>query len=106
MRKAVKILCWSIGSLAVLVLMLIVYVRLVAAIEIPTVVDSSSLEWHREQKDTSFYTLGNNWFRKSESGLYEVYVEGEPFERGVVLGKLSQELVQRQERVFNNQICE
>ena len=104
MRKAVKILCWSIGSLAVLVLMLIVYVRLVAAIEIPTVVDSSSLEWHREQKDTSFYTLGNNWFRKSESGLYEVYVEGEPFERGVVLGKLSQELVQRQERVFNNQI--
>lgn len=104
MRKVVKILCWSIGSIAVLVLALVVYVRLVAAIEIPAIADSSSLEWQRERKDSSFYTLGNNWLRKSESGLYEVYVEGEPFERGVALGKLSQELVQRQERVFNNQI--
>lgn len=104
MRKAVKILCWIVGALFLVLVVLIVYVRAVASIEIPTVADSSSLTVEREQKDSSFFVIGNNWIRKSETGLYEVYVEGKPFERGVVLGKLSQELVQRQERVFNEQI--
>lgn len=104
MRKAIKILCWIIGSLFLVIVVLIIYVRAVASIDIPTVTDSSSLKSEREQKDSSFYVIGNNWIRKSESGLYEVYIEGEPFERGVVLGKLSQELVQRQELVFNEQI--
>ena len=104
MRKAGKILGWIFCILFLLVAGLIFYVRSVAAIEIPTVENTSVLDLQREQKDSSFYTIGNNWFRKSESGLYEVYVEGEPFERGVILGKLSQELVQRQEHVFNEQI--
>lgn len=104
MRKAVTILCWVAGSLFLAIAILILYVRVVASIDIPAVSDSSALKLERVQKDSSFYTIGNNWLRKSESGLYEAYIEGEPFERGVVLGKLSQELVQRQERVFNNQI--
>jgi hypothetical protein len=33
-----------------------------------------------------------------------MYVEGEPFERGVINGKLSKELIQRQEDVFVGQI--
>lgn len=104
MRKAIKFLCWAFGLLFLVIAVLIVYVRSVASIDIPTVADSSALTLERVQKDSSSYVIGNNWIRKSESGLYEVYVEGEPYERGVILGKLSQELVQRQERVFNNQI--
>lgn len=104
MRKAIKFLCWTFGTLFLLVALLVFYVRSVASIEIPVVADSSFLKLERVQKDSSFYVIGNNWIRKSESGLYEAYVEGEPFERGVILGKLSKELVQRQERVFNNQI--
>lgn len=104
MRKAIKFLCWTFGTLFLLIVVLIFYVRSVASIEIPAVTDSSSLKLERIQKDSSYYIIGNNWIRKSESGLYEAYVEGEPFERGVILGKLSKELVQRQERVFNNQI--
>lgn len=95
---------WIALTLSVLVVVLFIYVISVASIEVPTVSDPSSLTLQRTQKDSAFYTIGNNWFRKSESGLYEVYVEGEPFERGVILGKLSQELVQRQEVVFNEQI--
>lgn len=104
MRKAGKILGWIFCILFLLVAGLIWYVRSVAAIEIPIVENTSVMDLQREQRDSSFYVIGNNWFRKSESGLYEAYVEGEPFERGVILGKLSQELVQRQERVFNEQI--
>jgi hypothetical protein len=33
-----------------------------------------------------------------------LYVEGEPYERGLAIGKLTQELVQYQEEVFTNQI--
>ncbi|HEX4851587.1 MAG TPA: C45 family peptidase, partial [Puia sp.] len=51
-----------------------------------------------------FYYIGNNWFRKSKSGLYELYVEGSPFERGAVNGKLTKELLVKQEEYFNDQI--
>jgi hypothetical protein len=54
--------------------------------------------------DSGAWRLNNNWFRKSESGLYEVYVEGKPYERGIAIGKLTTELIQYQETVFNNQI--
>ncbi|NJM25078.1 MAG: hypothetical protein HC859_05805 [Bacteroidia bacterium] len=36
--------------------------------------------------------------------MYELYVEGESYERGVAAGKLTRELVQYQEEVFTNQI--
>ena len=36
--------------------------------------------------------------------MYELYVEGKPFERGVVNGKLTEELVKSQEDYFNDQI--
>lgn len=69
----------------------------------PTVTDMSPLEKERTELDSTTFTLGNNWFRKSNSGLYEMYVEGQPFERGVAYGKLTQELVQRQEDHFTAQ---
>jgi hypothetical protein len=56
------------------------------------------------QPDSGLFVLGNNWFRKSESGLYELHLEGPAFERGVANGKLTRSLVQYQEKVFNDQI--
>lgn len=53
-----------------------------------------------------FKRLGNNWLRKSESGLWEMYVEGNGFDRGVINGKLTKELAELQETVFINQIKE
>jgi len=49
--------------------------------------------------DSVYYT-GNNWLKKNQYGLYEMYVEGSDFERGYVNGLLSQELVVRQEEIF------
>jgi len=106
MRRPVKIFLLVLGFLVVAIFGLWIYLNIVARISPPEVSDQNAFELKREQKDSSFYFIGNNWFRKSESGLYEVYVEGEPFERGVILGKLTEELVQRQERIFNRQIEE
>ena len=65
----------------------------------------SSLQLQRYRTTaTDFIPLKDNWFRKSKSGLYELYVEGDPFERGVINGKLTKELVVRQEDHFAEQI--
>lgn len=104
LKKIGKWLLYIVISFLVLLLLLFVYVWYVSNIQPPAIADQSSLEWKREDHGNDFYTLGNSWFRKSNSGLYEMYVEGQPFERGVVNGKLSKELVVLQEDYFNAQI--
>ena len=49
-------------------------------------------------------TDNNNWFRKSDSGLYELYAEGEPYALGTSIGSLTRELIVQQEDYFNEQI--
>ena len=49
---------------------------------------------------------GPNRFRQSESGLWELYVEGNAFQRGEAIGHLSEELLYYQEKVFVDQIRE
>lgn len=81
-----------------------VYLVQVSKVSPPKPTDMSSLQLQRTDHGNGFYTIKDNWFRHSKSGLYELYVEGEPFERGVINGKLSKELVVRQEDHFAEQI--
>lgn len=103
-RKLGRALLYITGTIVLLLIILVVYVMSVSHIDPPEIADKSSLQWQRKQLDSTSYTLGNSWFRKSESGLYELYVEGKPFERGVVEGKLAAELIKRQEDHFTDQI--
>jgi isopenicillin-N N-acyltransferase-like protein len=104
MRRWIKISLFVIGGFIALILGLAIYIRMVAVAHPPHPKNLESLKWERKEVDKNLYTLGNNWFHRSESGLYELYVEGEPFERGVVTGKLTKELVQHQEVVFTDQL--
>ncbi len=104
LKRIFKIISWCIGVLAILLIALIIYVRIVSKTNPPTPASTAILDRPVMQIDSGLYTLGNNWFRKSESGFYELYVEGEPFEIGVANGKLTQDLVQHQEVVFTNQL--
>jgi hypothetical protein len=70
----------------------------------PKIADNSALKQERVQRSENFYTVGNNWLRKSESGLWELYVEGDGFERGAANGHLTKELAQFQEDAFIHQI--
>ena len=81
-----------------------VYLVQVSDIDPPKPADMSSLQLQRTDHGDDFYTIKNNWFRHSKSGLYELYVEGDAFERGVINGKLTEELVVRQEDHFAEQI--
>ncbi|MBS1609570.1 MAG: peptidase C45, partial [Bacteroidetes bacterium] len=94
---------YVIGSFILLLGILFLYLVWVSKVNPPEIKDSSSLQLQRKEVN-GLYTINSNWFRKSNSGLYEMYVEGAPFKRGVINGKLSKELVVTQEDYFNDQI--
>ncbi|MGZ4067592.1 MAG: C45 family autoproteolytic acyltransferase/hydrolase [Bacteroidia bacterium] len=70
----------------------------------PVIPDLSPTRLKRESGDSDFYRINNCWLKKSKSGLWEMYLEGKPFERGVINGKLTKELSEKQEEAFIGQI--
>ncbi len=103
-KKFWKRVLYVLGGFLLLFLIGAVYLVQVSKVGPPKPNDMSSLQLQRTDHGDGFYTIKNNWFRKSKSGLFELYVEGDPFERGVINGKLTKELVVRQEDYFAEQI--
>lgn len=102
MKKAIKLFSWLLGTVLVLLLILFVYVRSVAVVDDPVIAwDSSKLQVTNKG---GLLRYGNSWFRQSKSGLFELFVTGNPYQRGQAIGKLTQPLIQYQEEVFNHQI--
>ena len=58
----------------------------------------------REQIGQDHYRLGENWLKKNNHGIWEMYISGTPYERGLAYGVLSKELCQQQEEIFVAQI--
>jgi len=56
-----------------------------------------------KQSPTSFISGHNTLFRNKQN-LWELYVEGDPLERGLVIGSLSDSLMKKQERFFFSKI--
>jgi hypothetical protein len=90
--------------LLALVIIFIVYFVLVSIDRPPEITNYSSMKTRRINYGNNTYVLGNNWLRKSESGIWEAYIEGSPFERGVAFGRLTGELLYFQETSFIEQI--
>jgi len=70
----------------------------------PTPKEDTALKLDRVNVGENHYKIGDNWLRKNDSGLWEMYTEGDAFELGVINGKLAKELVQEQELHFVNQM--
>jgi len=90
----------------IVILAAVIYFAIIAIDRPPEITDRSSLEIERIQYGDSTYTFGQNWLRRGESGLWEAYIEGRPFERGVAFGQLTRELLYIQETSFVEQIRE
>ncbi len=80
------------------------YLAFVIEISIPEPDNMSSLQLERKTVGKKQYRIGNNWSVLNDHNIWEVYVEGEPFERGVIYGKLIEESVVQQEVFFVEQI--
>ena len=59
---------------------------------------------YNDTLDLRYYD--GNFLRHSESGLWELFVKGDAFQRGEAIGKLSSDLLLYQEKVFVDQIRE
>jgi hypothetical protein len=59
----------------------------------------------KKHSNTTF-SSGNNFLLKNKQDLWELYVEGDPVERGLTFGSLSDSLLKRQESIFFNKIKE
>jgi isopenicillin-N N-acyltransferase like protein len=105
LKRTLKIVSLAFALLLTVVVGFIMYVKQVSVTEPPRpLVKDTMSSLTVTEPDSGLYTIGNNWFRKSESGLYELYVEGDAFERGLANGMLTRDLVQYQEEVFQQQI--
>lgn len=81
---------------------LVVYILIVSHISPPSV---PNVEYpDRIQVSDNHFKIGPNYLKKSELGIWEMYIEGDPYERGLIYGALSKELCQKQEEIFVDQI--
>jgi hypothetical protein len=91
---------------ALVFMAMIVYFAIVAIDHPPDVREQMGNKPTRKSIGNNAYTYGNNWIRRNDSGLWEVYIEGKPFERGIAFGELTRELLYFQETAFVEQIRE
>jgi isopenicillin-N N-acyltransferase-like protein len=100
MKIILKFLKFIFFSLTALVILFILYLVLFVKIAPPEVSDQSAMQMKRVKVGEDSYRVGNNFLRKNQNGIWEMYVEGKPFERGAVIGILGKDLLEYQENVF------
>ena len=104
MRKLRKIILKTLLVFTILIVGFFIYFIFAVQIDVPKIENDTTLNWKRETIDKEFYKVNNNWLRHSKSGLWELYVEGDGYERGVANGMLTKELHEFQEEAFFRQI--
>ncbi len=87
-----------------LILVILIYFIIAIQIEVPQIKNDKTLNWKREKISEDFYKVNQNWLKHSKSGLWELYVEGDGYERGIANGMLTKELSTFQEEAFFRQI--
>lgn len=70
----------------------------------PNISNTTQIDTTRIKHSNSYYTLGNNSLKKNKYGIWEMYIEGKPLERGFAIGSLTRELIKKQETAFFNRI--
>ncbi len=70
----------------------------------PDLTGIANIDTLRTKHNDSLFTLGNNSLVKNQYGIWELYVEGDALERGLVTGSLTRELMHIQERAIMDKI--
>lgn len=103
-KKILKALLKSVIILIIIILVLIVIFKITTKLNPPEIENNKIENLQTTQVDSSFSYIKNNWINKNKFGLWEMYIEGEAYERGIINGKLSKDLIYKQEDAFVNQI--
>ena len=103
-KKIFRWLFYSFFVITDFIFLFLIWFIITVTVKPPVPADTSILKLERTKVSQDFYTLKNNWIKKSDSGLWEIYIEGDGFERGVMEGKLNKELAEKQEIAFVGQL--
>lgn len=108
MRKGIKTtIKYATGILLLLIVVLmggVCYLYFSADMLTPAYTPTASAE--KVLRTDSLRQYGDNYLRHSQSGLWELKIKGNAFQRGEAIGKLSPDLLYYQEKVFVDQIHE
>ena len=104
LRKLTKMIFKTFLVLFILLIGFSIYFYFAIKIEVPIISNDTTQNWKRETISNHFYKVNSNWLKQNSNGLWELYVEGNPYERGVANGMLTKELHAFQEDAFINQI--
>lgn len=108
LKRIKKILLYALGGLGIVLLLLagtLAGLYWSADMGEPHIT-GDSLMHGRVFEENGVRRYGDNYFRHGKSGLYEVFLTGGDYERGVAFGKLMPDLLYFQEKVFVDQIRE
>ena len=90
-------------------LVLILFILFIYKVKLtPPIVESNltPASFQREKVADNHYKIGDSWLKKNNYGIWEMYLEGSPYERGLKYGVLAKEIVESQEESFVNQLNE
>ena len=104
LKKLGKALLKTIAIIAIIVLILVIIFKITTKISPPGIHDSELENLQITRADSNFCYLKDNWLQKNSHGLWEMYIEGNDYERGIINGKLTKNLIYKQENAFINQI--
>ncbi|PJB13797.1 MAG: peptidase C45 [Flavobacteriales bacterium CG_4_9_14_3_um_filter_32_8] len=106
-RKIVRFVKIALKSIGILLVLFIIYFIWDIRMPTPPIDAKYSLaQYKRIEVAPNHYQVGNCWLKKNDYGIWEMYLEGEPYERGLIYGVLAKELMEKQEVHFVNQINE
>ncbi|GAA4323803.1 acyl-CoA--6-aminopenicillanic acid acyl-transferase [Pontixanthobacter gangjinensis] len=72
----------------------------------PDISGLENIDTTRIKHSDTYYSLGKNQLFQNEQGIWELYLEGDALERGLVNGNLCRELIHHQEIAFMNKLQE
>ncbi|WP_299251363.1 C45 family peptidase [uncultured Cytophaga sp.] len=91
----------KVVGVILLVFIIIISVFLwMVSLSAPEINNQAQYQKLRRDSIQDGWKSGKSWIHKNNYGLYEMYLEGKPYERGYLHGLLAEELVVRQEDYF------
>ncbi len=70
----------------------------------PDISEIASIDTLRVKHNDSLFTIGKNTLLKNKYGVWELYLEGDALERGLMNGSLTRELIHKQEIAFMDKL--
>ena len=105
LKQVLKITLILVTFIIGVALLFVAYVHFFVSLDPPSI-DSKLMKHNAVVMENDARILQDNWLRLDSTGIWEMYIEGSPFERGQAVGLLCEDLLDYQEKVFVKQVEE